>query len=221
MIHLVLQKSLTELKLHKLHIYYLGPDRSVPQSDIFRSINAVYQEDAFTHLGLTMFSAWEIAHICELCDREGWVKPSVYQGKYNALHRAVESELFPCLRHYGIKFYAFNPLGAGFLAGGESHERSKDGSYGKKEYFAAMEMLDPVMKKHGLTLRECSLRWLAHHSLLLSEEKGDAVLMGASSAAHLESNLVDLEKGPLPDEVVEALDRGWEIVRGVSWKYWL
>jgi aflatoxin B1 aldehyde reductase len=69
-------------------------------------------------------------------------------------------------------------------------------------------------------LRERALRWLAHHSLL-DRVKGDAVLMGASSVAHLESNLVDLEKGALPDEVVGALDRGWERVRGVSWKHWV
>lgn len=64
-----------------------------------------------------------------------------------------------------------------------------------------------------MTLRECALRWLAHHSLL-DREKDDAVLMGASSAAHLESNLVDLEKSALQDEVVGALDRRWERVRG-------
>lgn len=215
---MTLQKSLAELGVHKLHVYYLGPDRSVPQSDIFRGVNAVHQEGLFAQLGLTGHPAWEVAQICELCDREGWVRPSVYQGKYNTLHRAVEPELLPCLKHYGIKFYAFNPIAGGFLAGGESHERNRNGSYGTEEYFAAMELLDPVIEKHGLTLRECALRWVAHHSRL-DVEKGDAVLMGASSAAHLESNLRDLEKGPLPDEIVGLLDRGWERVKGVSGKY--
>lgn len=93
------------------------------------------------------------------------------------------------------------------MADGELHERNKNGSYGNEEYFAAMELLDPVIEKYGLALKECALRWLAHHSLL-GGEKGDAVLMGASSAAHLESNLVDLEKGPLPNEAVEALGEG-------------
>jgi aflatoxin B1 aldehyde reductase len=120
------------------------------------------------------------------------------------------------LRHYGIKFYGFNPIAGGFLAGGESHARNKKGSYGNKEYFAAMELLDPVMEKYELMLRECARRWLAHHSLL-GGEKGDVVLMDASSAVHLESNLVNLEKGPLPDEVLKSLDRGWERVSG---KYW-
>lgn len=29
---------------------------------------------------------------------------------YNATTRQVETELFPCLRHFGIRFYAYNPL---------------------------------------------------------------------------------------------------------------
>ena len=32
------------------------------------------------------------------------------QGMYNATTRLVEKELFPCLRHFGLRFYAFNPL---------------------------------------------------------------------------------------------------------------
>jgi aflatoxin B1 aldehyde reductase len=138
MFRLTLQKSLRELRMHKLHVYYLGPDRSVPQSNIFRGINAVHQEGLFAQLGLSSLPAWKVSQICELRDREGWVKPSVYQGKCNALHCAVEPELFPLLRYYGIKFYAFNPIAGGFRAGGESHERNKNESYGNEEYFAAI-----------------------------------------------------------------------------------
>lgn len=29
---------------------------------------------------------------------------------YNATTRQVEKELLPCLRHFGLRFYAFNPL---------------------------------------------------------------------------------------------------------------
>lgn len=85
--------------------------------------------------------------------------------------------------------------------------------------FDALEILRPVAKKHGLTEAECALRWLSHHSFL-KRDNGDAVIIGASSTKHLEENLVDLEKGPLPEEVVRALDAGWEKTRAVSGKYW-
>jgi aflatoxin B1 aldehyde reductase len=59
---------------------------------------------------------------------------------------------------------------------------------------------------------------MTNHSLL-KREFGDAIIIGASSAAQLEENLANFEKGPLPDDVVKALDEGWEAVRGVCVKY--
>jgi aflatoxin B1 aldehyde reductase len=44
-----------------------------------------------------------------ICNQHGYIKPSVYQGLYCAIHRAVELELLPCLRKYNIAFFAFNP----------------------------------------------------------------------------------------------------------------
>jgi aflatoxin B1 aldehyde reductase len=76
-----------------------------------------------------------------------------------------------------------------------------------------------VVKKHGITEAEAALRWMTHHSLL-KREYGDAVIIGASSAKQLEENLVNLEKGPLPEDVVQAFDAAWERVRALSWKYW-
>lgn len=37
---------------------------------------------------------------------------------------------------------------------------------------------------------------------------------------HIEENMMDLEKGPLPEEVVEVLDKGWEGCKAISIRYW-
>jgi len=89
--------------------------------------------------------------------------------------------------------------------------------YWHEQYFDALDLLRPVTKKHGLTEDECALRWMTHHSLL-RREHGDSIIIGASSVEHIEQNLLDLEKGALPDEVVEVLDQGWEGCVGVSKK---
>ena len=78
--------------------------------------------------------------------------------------------------------------------------------------------LHQVAKKHDLREAECALRWMTNHSLL-KREFGDVIIIGASSAAQLEENLVNLEKGPLPEDVVAALDEGWQTVRGICAKY--
>jgi aflatoxin B1 aldehyde reductase len=41
----------------------------------------------------------------------------------------------------------------------------------------------------------------------------DGVIIGVSSFPQLEGNLSDLEKGPLPEEVVQALDEAWMIAK--------
>jgi len=91
--------------------------------------------------------------------------------------------------------------------------------YWHAEYFDALDLLRPVAAKHNLTEAECALRWMNHHSLL-SRDKGDAIIIGASSTKHMEENLVDLEKGKLPDDVVEALEEGWGKCRGLAGRYW-
>lgn len=42
------------------------------------------------------------------CALSTW--PFCLQGMYNATTRQVETELFPCLKHFGLRFYAYNPL---------------------------------------------------------------------------------------------------------------
>ena len=55
--------------------------------------------------------------LLSVCSANGYVKPSIYQGQYNALFRSCEKYLFPWLREHNIKFYAYSPLAGGFLTG--------------------------------------------------------------------------------------------------------
>lgn len=72
----------------------------------------------------------------------------------------------------------------------------------------------PLVAKHNLTEAECGLRWISHLSVLKTE-LGDAVIVGASRTSQLEENLADLEKVPLPGDVVEALNDGWDVISGI------
>ena len=232
-----LHNSLTALKTDKLDMWYLhGPDRTTPYEVTMRTVDELYRQGLFARFAISNYQAWEVAQICEICEKNGWVKPCVYQGVYNALHRSVEPELFPCLRHYGMAFYNYNPLAGGYLTS-RYHRETKDveeGSrfdpgrwqgrnyrsrYWHEEYFDALDILRPVAAKHGLTEAECALRWMTHHSML-KRDKGDAIIIGASSTKHMEENMVDLEKGPLPQDILDALDAGWEKARGISIRYW-
>jgi len=234
-----LGESLKALKTDKLELFYLHvPDRSVPWEVTFKALDDLHKEGLFNKLGISNYLSWEVAEIVTLCRANGWIQPTVYQGLYNAIHRAAEPELFPCLRKFGISFYEYNPLGGGFFTGrytgpdstpepGARFDQSKGTNqstnyrarYWNDQYFKALDIVKAAAEKEGLTMAESALRWLNHHSIL-KKEYGDAVIIGASSVNHIEQNLVDLEKGPLPESVVTAIDAAWDVVKGDVRKYW-
>jgi aflatoxin B1 aldehyde reductase len=93
--------------------------------------------------------------------------------------------------------------------------------YFKDSTFEALRIIEPVVKKHGLTMVETALRWVVHHSSLNIKDGGrDGVIIGVSGIDQLESNLKDLEKGPLPEEVVQALDKAWLVSKPDTPNYW-
>ncbi|KAG0314322.1 hypothetical protein BGZ99_008213, partial [Dissophora globulifera] len=183
--------------------------------------------------GLSNYPAWQVALIYDHCKENGYVLPSVYQGNYNPIARSVVPELLPCLQHYNIAFNAFNVICGGLLTGKYKFEEEVDseggrfdsklwsGSLFRSMYwsrlnFEGIEILEKAIKPHGISLLEASLRWMRHHSGLTAR---DGILLGASSVIHLESNLADLEKEPLPESVVVAFDEAWERVKPVTANY--
>ncbi|XP_031232899.1 aflatoxin B1 aldehyde reductase member 2-like [Mastomys coucha] len=104
-------------------LFYLHiPDHSTPVEETLQACHQLHQEGKFVELGLSNYASWEVAEICTLCKKNGWILPTVYQrrgkqipayalmGMYNDTTWQVEKELLPCLRHFGLRFYAYNPL---------------------------------------------------------------------------------------------------------------
>ena len=174
----------------------------------------------------------------QICKCKGWVRPTVYQAMYNAITRAMETELVPCCRKYGLDIVVYNPLAGGIFSGKyKTKDIPSEGRYSdaaaatgqmyrarffQDATFEALRKVEPVAEKHSLTLLEVVLRWLVHHSKLKMKDGGrDGVIVGVSSLGQLESNLADLEKGPLPDEVIKVLDETWEtITKATCPLYW-
>ncbi|KAF5723661.1 oxidoreductase [Fusarium mundagurra] len=217
-----LNKSLSEL----------GSD-----SETLEACNELYKEGKFKKLGLSNYAAWEVAELCTIADQKGWVKPSVYQAMYNCLTRAIEEELVPCCRKFGMDILVYNPLAGGVLSGRyKSKEIPADGGrystqdpvigamyrdrYFKDANFEALKVIQPVADKLGLTLLEIAFRWLVHHSKLKVMDGNDGLVIGISSLNQLESNLDNVEKGPLPKEVLEVLDEAWKIIKPSCSLYW-
>ncbi|KKY37960.1 putative aflatoxin b1 aldehyde reductase member 2 [Diaporthe ampelina] len=235
----LITSSLNELGSDSVDIFYLhAPDRSVPYEDTLAEVNKFYQEGKFKQLGLSNYAAWEVAEICTIAKERGWVRPSIYQAMYNVITRDIESELVPCCRKFGMDIVVYNPLAGGLFSGkvksadaaptdGRFAESYKYGKlyrdrFLKKANMDALKIAEEATQKHNLTLLETAIRWVIHHSALKTRTRGgnDGVVFGVSNFQQLEGNLRDFEKGPLPDNVVESLDRAWLVAKATAASYW-
>jgi len=233
-IYASVKTSFELLGVDKVHILYLhSPDRATPFEDTLRAMNELYKQGKYEKLGLSNFSASEVAQVVSIADKNGFVRPTVYQGNYSLLVRKGETELFPLLRKEKIAFYAWSPLAGGILTGRfASSEEANAGTkfnheafgpiykslFVKDSFFSALSELWTVAKAHNLSPIETSLRWLAYHSLL-NKVDGDAIILGGSTPAHYENNIKELQRGPLPAPVVDACEKLWEKVKSESPPY--
>lgn len=130
-----LETSLKRLQCPQVDLFYLhAPDHGTPIVQTLQACQQLHQEGKFVELGLSNYASWEVAEIYTLCKSNGWILPTVYQGMYNATTRQVETELLPCLRHFGLRFYAYNPLAGGLLTGKYRYE-DKDGKQPEGRFF--------------------------------------------------------------------------------------
>ena len=220
-----LNESLERLGLPRVYTFYLHfPDPNTPLDDVLAACAELYAEGKFLQLGVSNFPAWLVAEAWHRCYENDWPLPAVYQGMYNPLMRRAEAELAKALEHYGMRFYAYNPLAGGLLTGRYEHfeEAPTDGRfthrpnyqkrYWKKSYFEAIDILKEACAKEGIGLVEAVYRWLSFHSML-DASRGDAVLIGASRPQHLIQNMDAVGRGPLSEEICAAFETAWELTR--------
>ncbi|GAB1316900.1 Aflatoxin B1 aldehyde reductase member 2 [Madurella fahalii] len=235
-----LETSLNELGTDSVDIFYLhAPDRSIPFLPTLKHLDALHRAGKFRRLGLSNYTAYEVAEIACLCAQHNLVRPTVYQGIYNCMQRNIEAELIPCCRRYGLDVVIYAPIMGGLLTGafenkdvvpteGRFSNKFFNGllreRYFKDGYFDAVRELKETADKYGVSMIEVGLRWIANHSMLRLEEseagKGDGILIGVSKVEHLEQNLGYLAKGPLPDELLAAVDRMWKVAMPDAAPYW-
>lgn len=226
-----INESLERMNLSSVDTVYLHfPDPATPVSSVLQAMNELHEQGKFRELGLSNFPAWMIADVWHICDKNGWIKPTVYEGIYNPLTRNAEIELNDCLNAFGMRFYAYNPLAGGLLTGryGSFEESPSDGRfthrpnyqnrYWKKSFFDAVTLLKSISKKHGITVIEAVYRWLAYHSML-NKKRGDSIIIGASKLGHLKQNMEAVKAGSLPEEVLCAFDTAWKMCKADSPNY--
>ncbi|KAK5686856.1 hypothetical protein LTR17_026781 [Elasticomyces elasticus] len=216
-------------------MYLHAPTFDVEDEETLGAVNEAFQKGQFRKFGLSNYSPARVENFVAIAEKNGWVKPTVYQGQYNPIARLAEKDLLPVLRKHGIAFRAYSPSGGGIFSGKVSKTSidAPDGrfshntlvgkfmstAYLRDELLAASLKVQSAAQKHGISGQAVALRWVLHHSALKAE-LGDGLIVGFSSLGQLGENLKILDQGPLPQELVEVVDGVWGAAEPVApWAY--
>ncbi|KAI4591682.1 hypothetical protein KJ359_012707 [Pestalotiopsis sp. 9143b] len=235
------EKSLKELGTDTIDILYIhAADRATPFEQTLGALDKLHKAGKFVQLGLSNYTAFEVAEAVMIARQHGWVRPTIYQAMYNMITRGIDAELVPACHRYGLDIVVYNPIAGGLFSGkikskdidpqqleGRFSDKHPTGNayrsrYFKDSTFQSLRIIEEAISKHqGLTLIETALRWTVHHSALNIKNGGnDGVIIGISSLEQLDGNLDNLEKGPLPTDVVDAIDKAWLISKAEAPNYW-
>lgn len=83
-----LEWNLEQLGTDCVDIFYLhAADRHHSMTDALEECNKMHKEGKFVELGLSNFTAFEVAECVMICNERGWVRPTIYQGMLNAISK--------------------------------------------------------------------------------------------------------------------------------------
>lgn len=217
--------SLRRLGTDYLDIYYLHlPDYDTPIEESLATLEELRVEGLIHYPATSNYSAWQMAEMFSVCEREGWAKPWIAQPMYNLAARGIEQEYLAFTKRYGISNVVYNPLAGGLLTGKQSPEAPLPGTrfddnrmyldrFWHDEYFRAVADVETIARDAELTPVQLALGWLR------AQEGADCIILGASRMEHLEENLAAFDAPPLDAEVLAACDGVWARLRGPTPAY--
>lgn len=119
---------------------------------------------------------------------------------YSLLYREAAIELLPAAQEHGMGVMLGSVLQQGGLAKRYDAALSTKPAWMSelrhRQFLALYKLLDET----GLALPELAIRFTAAHPAV------STVLLGTSKPTHLEAGVHDIEKGPLPGDLVERLN---------------
>ncbi|KAI0973759.1 putative oxidoreductase [Xylaria arbuscula] len=206
-------------------LYIHRADPSTPLRDQIQGFTEQISKGICKAWGVSNVPPSVLEEILQLCEENGWPKPSWYQGTYNVISRGMETKLWPILEKHNIRFVAFwSGFGKRLLTGnlvngrhagtrlGDDNPLGKpfQKMYGSTDVLEATKRFDVETRAQGLSPLEVAVRWIFHHSKLTDD---DAVLLGASKVEQLAESVAFIRKGPLPDAAVLLANDLWEGVK--------
>ncbi|WP_079912401.1 aldo/keto reductase [Paenibacillus sp. 32352] len=224
------EKSLSRMKTDYIDLLYLHSwDNTTPVEEVLRAMDDLVRAGKVLYAGISDTPAWQISRMQTIADLRGWSPLIALQNEHSLIERTSERELTPMAQEMGLGIIVWSPLANGLLTGKYSREDLQQrnmesegwssritmmASHGmlNERVFNIVDEVKKVADEVNAPAAHVALAWLRAQPSVTS------ILLGASKAGQLESNLnmLDLK---LSEAQLHRLDAISAIELGFPHKY--
>ncbi|MHB1295181.1 MAG: aldo/keto reductase [Anaerolineae bacterium] len=160
-----------------------------PWEEIWQAMEQLVHAGKVLYVGSSNFAAWNIVQANEIARNRHLLGLVSEQSLYNLTVRAIELEMIPACRAYGVGILCWSPLAGGLLAGGVTG--AQEGR--RAELAPTKETLDKVTRYEALcrdlgeSPANVALAWLMHNPVVT------APIIGPRTVQQLEDALRAVE----------------------------
>ena len=185
--------SLRNLGVERIDLYQVHwPDPNTPFAQTGEALDELREEGKIAHVGVSNFSAAQIAELERFCPVEAVQPP------YHLFRREVERDVLPYAREHDLGVLVYGPLAHGLLTGA----MDADTTFAKDDWRSGSDLfvgetfarnlqtvaeLEAFARERGCSVSRLAIAWT------LANPAVQVAIVGARSAAHIEDSLSALE----------------------------
>jgi aryl-alcohol dehydrogenase-like predicted oxidoreductase len=207
------EASLKRLATDYIDLYQIHqPDPSTPEDETLAALDDLVHSGKVRYVGHSNYAGWQTADAHWLAKTNHYTPYISAQNEWSLLNRAVERDLVPACKQFGVGILPFFPLASGFLTG--KYKRGAAMPEGSRlgamkmladrvvndANFATVEKLEEFAKSRERSMVELAMSWLAAH-----QEVG-SVIAGATRAEQVTENAKAVD-WKMTDEELKAIDK--------------
>jgi aryl-alcohol dehydrogenase-like predicted oxidoreductase len=203
------EDSLRRLQTDRVDLYQMHHvDLETPWDEVWQAMDLLVQQGKVVYVGSSNFAAWNIVQANEIARTRRSLGLVSEQSLYNLAVRAIELELLPACRAYGVGVIPWSPLHGGLL-GGILRKTEQTGRSASGRAAELLPKVRPQVQEYeafcdelGEQPADVALAWLLH------QDGVTAPIIGPRTMEHLDGALRALEV-KLDDKAMSRLDQIW------------
>jgi aryl-alcohol dehydrogenase-like predicted oxidoreductase len=208
-IRLAVENSLRRLRTDYIDLYQLHtPDPLTPVEETIAALDELVTAGKVRYLGHSNLTGWQVADAAHKATQAGCTPFISAQNHWSLLERAVEAEVVPAARHFGLGVLPYFPLANGMLTGKVRRGQAPPAGsrIAARSALITDEKLDMVEAlidwgaERGVSLLEIAIGGLA------AQPGCASVIAGATTAEQVAANAAAGDWVPAPEEL-EQIDK--------------